>query len=284
MRKTWILFAAIIVLAAGLSLSWSTEPIPQVPPPLPVWKQVSTPYFHELDDNVSVLTVTLQDTAVDLNRFAELDIVKFKPEKFKIEAHLNRAKTNALSVSKVAKLKKALLAVNGGFFSSNFTPEGFLISNGNLLNSKDGKGTGVFYVTKDGKADIEWSKDFVPDNRIDFAVQAGPIVIEKPSKNGIVHIRKIQYPRTAVGITKDGEVFFVHVHHDNGDNSLIKGISLYEFAMILLDKDLLAGLEAYCVLNLDGGSSTGLYLEHSKMKLHYPELVKVSNVILVKKR
>lgn len=292
MKRKLTLLLLINIFLAAISIAWGYfEPIPEIPPRIPEWKQISTPFFKDIEKDIATLKIELVDKG-DPSRQAMIDVVKFRHSRasvergnsFRYDIHLGRNKSRQMSVKKTAIRKRALLAINGGFFSKDFKAEGLLVSRGKALNPVGGHGSGVFYVTKEGVPDITWVKDFKVEENIEFAVQAGPLIIEKPSKNGIVNIRKRHPARSAVGITEAGDVFFVHVRRKKSDADVVDGLSLYEFALILLDRDFMAGLKPHSVLNLDGGSSSGLYLNHPKHKLHLPELVRVSNIILVKRR
>ncbi len=101
--------------------------------------------------------------------------------------------------------------------------------------------------------------DPAPASRWDVedAIAAGPLLI----KDGVVHITDNEevffgssipnvHPRTAAGVTEDGEVLLLVV---DGRQPASRGVNLVELASILLD------LGAVQALNLDGGGSSTFF-------------------------
>lgn len=90
------------------------------------------------------------------------------------------------------KDKKLIFAMNGGMFRPDNSPVGLFIQQQTTITPLDtltGNGNfylkpnGVFYLTKDNKAVICPTADFVDDGQIRFATQSGPMLLI----NGALH-------------------------------------------------------------------------------------------------
>ena len=130
------------------------------------------------------------------------------------------------------KNKSLVFATNGGMYDLKRSPVGLYIEKGKAhhqLNTADGNGNfhlkpnGVFYITKNRKAVICSTPDFVMSESIDYATQSGPMLIhqgkihdafKKGSKNLNI--------RNGVGILPDGKVIFAMSKTE---------VNFYDFAM-----------------------------------------------------
>lgn len=110
-----------------------------------------------------------------------------------------------------------VFAVNGGIFSTQFTPLGLYIEKGKRyyqLNRGQGGGNffllpnGVFYITEQG-ARVVRTEDYGPRDPVVNAVQSGPILVT----GGQLHPRFIpgyhsKHIRHGVGVDRQGRVVF----------------------------------------------------------------------------
>lgn len=117
------------------------------------------------------------------------------------------------------KEEKPLMLMNGGIFEPGGIPSGVLVQEGKELhavNSRDGDGNfflkpnGIFLITEKGARVIETSKYPPKDEKILYAVQSGPLLLE----NGKVHPAfnkgsESRLTRNGVGIAEDGTVVLV---------------------------------------------------------------------------
>lgn len=114
--------------------------------------------------------------------------------------------------------EKALMLMNGGIFEPGGVPSGVLVQDGKELlplNPKDGKGNfflkpnGIFLIGDKGARVVEAGKYPPPDEKILYAVQSGPLLLE----NGITHPAfnagsESRLLRNGVGVMRDGTVVF----------------------------------------------------------------------------
>lgn len=149
------------------------------------------------------------------------------------------------------KSEKTLMLMNGGIFEPGGIPSGLLVQNGKELhpvNRRDGEGNfflkpnGIFLISDKGARVIETGKWPPGGEKISYAVQSGPLLLE----NGKIHPAfnknsQSRLLRNGVGVTRDGTVIFAI-----SDYKVEKWPNLYGFA------DLFISLGCKDALFLDG--------------------------------
>jgi len=205
-------------------------------------------------------------------------ITKINPKKFKFTIYENKNKETAKTIEEIHKENHSLLTFNGTFFTEEFIPTGLLISNNKELHpyKKANLLNGIFSIDLDGN--IIFLEEEKPTNNpiLSFAIQNGPILLDSNREIKILKDTGKQASRTAIGLDKKNNIIVITLKQSvlNFDNS----ITLYEFAKTLKESDKLKDLQLHSMLNLDGGTSSGLMIDNK----YYPEMEKVQNVILVK--
>lgn len=135
-----------------------------------------------------------------------------------------------------AKNKKLIFAMNGGMYKVGNVPQGLYIKNNITLNELDtlqGKGNfylqpnGIFYIRKNGSAEICPTAMFKNDGSIKYATQSGPMLV----KNGSLHPAFKENSanlniRNGVGILPNNEIIFAMSKNK---------INFYNFAMFFKD-------------------------------------------------
>jgi uncharacterized protein YigE (DUF2233 family) len=174
--------------------------------------------------------------------------------------------------------QKDILAVNGGFFeidskTNNLAPSGLLTIDGVEVQSlRANAGTGVLGVTASGISIVS-AQHYTPDG-IQYAVQAGPILVEFSGKIGIYNNDFNRQSRTAI-CKRKSRVYIVVVE---------SGLSLYELAELLATKASNGGLECDSALNLDGGPSTQAFFRSDSQKLEVEGRWKIQNALVISRR
>jgi len=116
------------------------------------------------------------------------------------------------------KNQELKFAMNGGMYLKDNSPQGLFIQNNTTLTPLDTltgignfylKPNGVFYLTRDNKAVVCQSKEFVDNGQINFATQSGPMLvidgqIHQAFKKGSANLNI----RNGVGILPDKRVIF----------------------------------------------------------------------------
>lgn len=221
------------------------------------WRSIAPGIEYQDINDKSIINLTnthIHAFKIDLNR-----------NKLTLSFAKNLDKEPAL-VDNFAKKHSANIAINGGFFDKSYQPLGLRISNGKQYHAiKNISWWGVFYILNN-KPHINPTSNFNTNQDISFAVQAGPRLII----NGSIPKLKPGYAeRTALGITKTGEVIILVTQNTP--------ISTTELAKIMKNPP----LKCENALNLDGGSSTQLFVNLSNFNLNVSGFSEVSDAILV---
>ncbi len=196
--------------------------------------------------------------------------VRLDPNQFRIHLHWQTNKGFfAPGIRQLAKKMKAVVVLNAGYFDEKGRPLGYFKSGDKVYNSRllfRGRRRAlhlgaVFYVLKkSGKAGIVTREAFNSEG-VQEAFQAGPYLVRKGKPDpGLDAYREFRRPdrRTILAIGKDGRLIFL-VSEEVG-----RGISWCELQHFLTRPVSKGGLDAAEAMNLDGGSSSQLYVEGNK--------------------
>jgi uncharacterized protein YigE (DUF2233 family) len=213
------------------------------------------------------------------NQPKNLILATIDPKKFNFSIYQNRNQKNAKTIKEIQEETDSLLSLNGSFFTEDFKPTGLLISEGRAIrkNSKANLLDGIFAIDNSGQAGLFDGKTELDAKNYPFAVQNGPVLIDRQGKIKISTDSGKLASRTAIGLDKNNNIVLIIIKQSllNTDNT----ISLYEFAHLLKEKSPLKELQLTSVLNLDGGPSTGIMIGNQ----YFPEMERVQNIINVKK-
>jgi uncharacterized protein YigE (DUF2233 family) len=146
--------------------------------------------------------------------------------------------------------------MNGGMYMKDNSPQGLFIQNNTTLTPMDTlsgtgnfylKPNGVFYLTRDNKAVVCQSKEFVDNGQINFATQSGPMLvidgqIHQAFKKGSINLNI----RNGVGILPDNRVIFAMSKQE---------VNFYDFAEFFMSM----------------GCKNALYLDGFVSRTYLPE-------------
>ena len=161
---------------------------------------------------------------INIKKIFNNDIIVYSPNLKKQNIKMYWKDKDGKAYSKIENFilkqnnKQIKFVTNGGIYTDQYTPEGLYIENYKViseLNLKSGDGNfylepnGVFYI-EGGIAKIKSSKDFIYNEKIEYAVQSGPILIKEGQINKkFKKDSKSKKIRSAVGLNKDNKVFFL---------------------------------------------------------------------------
>ena len=134
---------------------------------------------------------------------------------------------------------------------------------GNILlaSSSDTDPAGILYTIA-GKPNIEFSRTKVDFSAMDFALQAGPLLVDPGGGRGIHSNDRIRANRTALCIS-DNDIIIVSVFSEGAGFGLIRnfsgGLSLFELSDILRAPATDGGFNCDRAINLVGGSYSQIY-------------------------
>lgn len=212
--------------------------------------------------------------------FKDLFLVTIDPKRYKLSIYQNLKPKEAKTIEEIHNEQNALVSFNGQFFTEDFKPTGLLISEGEKIRNYSTAElvNGILAIDQKGNLQFFEKPRGLNEKNFTFAIQNGPVLIDKDGNTKIEKDTGKAASRTAIGIDKNNNLVLIIIKQSllNFDNS----ISLYEFANLIKTHPELTELGLHSVLNLDGGSSTGLMIGNK----YYPEMEKVQNVVLVKKR
>lgn len=163
---------------------------------------------------------------------------------------------------------EAFAVVNGSFFTPEARPTGLLVSEGERIHPFVPKGgaAGSGVLTVEGQEVRLYERAGYQDERRDFAIQAGPRILEPTGEPGIRADDGSRANRTLIGGSVDGRLALAVVHGREGGHGL--GLSLFELQdMLRRVAERHPDLAWATALNLDGGDSTGLWVSTPRVRL-----------------
>jgi len=182
---------------------------------------------------------------------------------------------DGVTLDRAMRATHALAGCNGSYFTDTFTPMGLQIANGRRTGSLERSSllTGMV-VVKRGRPLILWRDELTTFSGVSDALQAGPRLV---NAGKIVEglDRSKSRPRTFVLTDNRG-------HFALGT---CRSVTLAEMAEILATPRVIKEVAVERALNLDGGSSTGLWFRDDRGEEHYEkEYSTVRNFLAVTAR
>lgn len=162
--------------------------------------------------------------------------------------------TDPSAVAVIGEQTKALAAINASYFDDERQPLGYLKCDGRVINGGVASGaafTGVF--TMKGRTPRIVSRAAFDGHAVDTALQAGPrLIADGAPTAGLRETRSFR--QSGVAVTRAGHIV---IYATDGS---YRGISWSEMQTVLSGPVGQGGLDARDVLNLDGGSSSQIYV------------------------
>jgi uncharacterized protein YigE (DUF2233 family) len=180
--------------------------------------------------------------------------------------------THPRTVSQWAEiLPSALIITNAGYFTPDNQATGLIISDGFAKGRSHGPYAGMLAVHADGQITLRWLQTwpYSPDEQLIQAVQSFPVLVKPGGLMGFpIDADEGQRSRRTV------------VAQDNSGRLILLAspgfyFSLHELAVWLAESD----LDLDIAVNLDGGTSTGLWIKDHESQIN--SLIPVPAVIAV---
>lgn len=150
-------------------------------------------------------------------------------------------------------LPSAILVANAGYFTPEMQATGLIISDGVPSGRSYDDYAGMLAVNGDGHVTLRWLRTWPYrfDERLTQAVQSFPVLVKPDGVMGFPADADAGQlaRRTAVAQDRSGRIIFVASPNPR--------FSLHELAVWLTESD----LDLDIALNLDGGTSTGLWIQ-----------------------
>ncbi|RYI33495.1 MAG: phosphodiester glycosidase family protein [Acetobacteraceae bacterium] len=179
------------------------------------------------------------------------------------------------NLAEAAKERGALAAVNGGYFHPDRQPLGLVVSGGKTLHGQERAKllSGVVAASKKGVS-LRRMGEFKMSPSVVEALQAGPFLIDGGKAVAGLNASRTA-ARTVVCNAGAGRVALI----------ICRWATLAETAEILLTPGLFPeGAKITRALNLDGGSSTGMWVRREGEPFYVREFKDVRNYLAVVKR
>jgi uncharacterized protein YigE (DUF2233 family) len=182
-----------------------------------------------------------------------LTIVRFDPAQTPVRVGYDPAKPRVLRTWFTAE--QPILVINGGYFDSDYRSTALVIQDGIASGESYTGFGGMFAVHNDGTVELRPLRDtpYDPSEAITHATQSAPMLLFPGGVAAELQEDGQRARRSVVAIDQHGHMLFIV-----GPTS---GLTLSELASWLASSD----LELDRALNLDGGSSTGLFLAHGPL-------------------
>lgn len=217
------------------------------------------------------------------NKNIEFDaVILNKGYHAKLYQQKNMNQFTAQSIREVGQINNSTVAVNGGFYTTDFEPAGLFIENGKVVKktARDPLLTSCVYINNNGTLFLE--KKINNCLHATYAMQTGPLLIEqgninpdlKALQNKLTHFKSYFEPhkRTIVAQSSNKKLLLI----------ITSPITLFEAATILKNSPHIFGVDNITMaLNLDGGSSTGMYIKSNKSYFYISEIKPVKTFLLI---
>ena len=231
----------------------------------PAWSQweISTPEKLAAPEGLEFT----RSTARSDQQSVEVHRVSFDPKRHTFAVMDNPQ--GAFTLATAAEKRGALAAVNGGYFHADRRPLGLVVRQGKTLHGFERAKllSGIISV-RDGKVSIQRAGSFKSAG-VQEALQAGPFLVENGQP--IVGLNDTRSAaRTVVFTDSGGRAGFLITNRG----------TLAETAALLATPGLLEGSKIKIALNLDGGSSTAMWVR-SDPPYHRRELKGVRNYLAI---
>ena len=174
------------------------------------------------------------------------------------------------TLADVMETRTALAGVNGGYFEPDFTPVGLVVTGGKMQRpfKKAKLLSGIVAASPKGAVSIFRSSRFDPKpGAYREALQCGPMLVENSAEVVGLNAEKIAR-RTVVATGPGGRVALIY----------LTSVTLSDAAQILAIPGIFGSWKPEAALNLDGGTSSGLW---TRAGISRPEIKRVRNFLEV---
>ena len=200
-------------------------------------------------------------------------ILRLEPAGFQFDVHY--APDQPLFLNEWQAQTNALIVVNGGYFTPEFTATGLVISEGVASGVSYGDFAGMLAITATGP-ELRWLRDqpYDPTEPLLSAFQSFPLLV-KPG--GLLGFPADQdngqtARRTVIGQDETGRLLIILAPFGH--------FTLHHLSQYLTQSD----LNLHIALNLDGGTSTGLLLTTLTTTDAFPAFTRLPTILAIKQR
>jgi uncharacterized protein YigE (DUF2233 family) len=214
---------------------------------------------------ISFVRRTVRDEG---NHEVKLHLVSFSSAQHTFVVMDNPA--GELNLASAAKKRGALAAVNGGYFHPDRTPLGLVVRDGRTLHPMErAKLLSGVVVGTDGRVSLQRANEFKQTAKVREALQAGPFLVDKGR------------PVTGLNATRAAARTVVFQQSGQGCGVVVAdAATLAEMGAILATPQVTGNVPVVRALNLDGGSSTGMWVRGER-EFYLREFKDVRNYLAI---
>jgi len=235
------------------------------------WKHLSDSDAHTTSADLSYVYRTIQRTS-DGDRVS-LQLIFFTSPTYEIKVvdQGNGAMPAYPGLGAAFSRNGCVAGTNGGFFHPDYRPAGLMITDSGRVNKFEGGSllSGVLYCDAKGIY-LTRRAAFKDDKKITALIQSGPYLIDGGAST-----------RGLSTSPSRRRTFVCTDWRGNWAIGITSSISLATLGDLLADPDVIKEWKVNRALNLDGGSSTGLYYDRgpSQTDVVVPNWKRVRNLI-----
>jgi hypothetical protein len=189
---------------------------------------------------------------------AELKLVLFDSARCHLRVVSQPAKDKAVSLRDAMRAAGAIAGCNGAYFTPEFMPLGLEISQGVRTGKMERSSLlGGMLMVRKGRPMMLWRDEFVEQGGIGELVQAGPRLV-----NGGLPVKGLEATKRRV------RTFVLTDCAGHWAIGLCDRVTLRELSDLLATKGIVTEIHVERALNLDGGSSSGLWFRGADGQEH----------------
>ena len=228
------------------------------------WKLTGTGEPGKLPGGASVRRAELADNGVS----AQLTAIVFSSKSFSLRV-VDSGSPGQTKLASALQEAGCVAGVNGSYFQDDFRPVGLMVADGREIHPFENAKllAGVLSV-RGTRLEIVRSSKFAKSSDLRQAVQCGPMLVEGELPTaGLNAARSAR--RTVVATDGHGRWALIY----------LTSVTLADAARILVTPGALGDWKPATALNLDGGSSSGLWAASSPETVSLQEFGHVRNYI-----
>lgn len=253
MSSRLLLIMMSFCLAAACQTAVSSPPTSFYPPtlvsPSPTPHAVATQRLPTPTTSWQSIYPGIEQQRIEINDIngrlqEQLTIMRIDPAHYRFEVAYRPGEP--LLMDEWLQQINALIVVNGGFFTPEYTATGRIIVDGQASGQSYGPSAGMVAISATGLEIHDLAqRPYTPDEPLQFGLQSFPVLI-KPGGQGGYFESGEPNRRTVIAEDNSGRILFILAPFGS--------FSLAGMSHWLIKSD----LDLAIALNLDGGTSTGM--------------------------
>ena len=205
--------------------------------------------------------------------------------RYQAELYQNENKIQLLAdyLDELSQKNNFIIGINGGYYQANFTPAGLFMYQGKLIKPISHSPFFNACLIINDKNNVLIGTNLEACKNAHNALQAGPLLIEDYKKSSRLPLLQKksksmadffdQHKRTVLAVTNDDRLLII----------ITSPIALIDLADFLeKHADAFGVKKIKIAMNLDGGSSTGMYIRFADEPFYSHELKHVKTFLFVK--